>query len=143
MSRFPCFCRSAGFGPQEGQFVGVVLNLLLDADASRVAAREAVVKQYGPTAGGCRLQQCRHLARMQGIDARIAVAREKHDGRIIGARLHVLIGRVLVEIRKLLLVFGGAVFGGPVRTLLELLVAQHVQQADSRTTRPKTILDAA
>jgi len=33
------------FSPQKGELVGIVLNLLLDADAGRVAAGEAVVQQ--------------------------------------------------------------------------------------------------
>ena len=42
--------RRAGLGPQEGELVGVVLNLLVHADAGRVPAGEAVMQQDGPAA---------------------------------------------------------------------------------------------
>jgi hypothetical protein len=118
----------AGFGPEEGELIGIVLNLLLDADPGRVASAGAVVQKHGPPALRFELQQRRHLPCVKRVDPRVAVASEKHHGRIIRTLLHVLIRRLFVEIRKLLLLFGGTVLGGPVRALLELLIAEHIQK---------------
>src|ERR1700741_2588431 len=114
MRRLTRFSGSAGFCPQERKLVGVVLNLLLDADASGVAASRAVVEEDGAAAGGDRLPQHRPFAGVERIDARGAVPGEEHDGGIVRARLDVLVGRVLVKIGKLFLVFGGTILRGPV-----------------------------
>ena len=76
----------AGFCPKECELVRIVLNLLVDADSSRVASANAIVQQHGTTAGrGC-LQQCRHFARMQRRHARVAVTGEEKHGRICHCR---------------------------------------------------------
>ena len=49
-------------------------------------------------------KQGRHLARVQRVDARIAVAGEEHHRGIGCAGLHVLIGRVLQQVGELLFV---------------------------------------
>ncbi len=43
--------RLACFGPKEGELIGIVLNLLINADTCGVAAGEAVVEQNGAAAG--------------------------------------------------------------------------------------------
>jgi len=39
------------FSPQKGHLIGVVLNLLIDTDAGRVAAGETVVEKHWSAAG--------------------------------------------------------------------------------------------
>src|SRR5579863_303053 len=65
---------------------------------------------------------------MERVDALIAVAGKEHDGGKVRAGFDVLIGRVFEQVRKLLLVLCGAVFGDPVSAYKKLLVAQHVEQ---------------
>lgn len=43
--------RRSRFDPQEGHLAGVVLDLLVDTYASRVAAGETVVEKHRPAAG--------------------------------------------------------------------------------------------
>ena len=69
------------------ELIGVVLNLLLDADACGVAAGGAVVEKNGTAARRNRLQQGGHFAGVQRIDAGVAVAGEEHDGGVVGAWL--------------------------------------------------------
>ena len=80
-SRFQVACHWAGkylhlrlgrariprLGPQEGELVGIVLNLLLHAHAGGVAAPQAVVQQDGPAAGCVGLHQRRHFAGVQWV----------------------------------------------------------------------------
>src|ERR1017187_1793596 len=43
--------RLACFSPKEGELIGIVLNLLINADTGRVTAGEAVMEQNGAAAG--------------------------------------------------------------------------------------------
>src|ERR1039458_2974023 len=95
----------SGFRPQEGKFVGVVLNLLLGANAGGVTTGKTVMEKDGTSTGRGRLQQGCHLARMERIDAGVVVSGKKHYGRIGCAGFDILVGRVLEEISELSFVF--------------------------------------
>ena len=118
----------SGLRPQERELIGIVVNQLRGGDSGAVAALEAVMEQERPSARGRRLHEGCHLARVQRVDARVAVAGEEHDGRIGRARLDVLIGRIFPDPGEILLVFRRSVLGGPEVAHLEFLVAQHVEQ---------------
>src|ERR1035437_8483575 len=87
-----------GFRPQEGKFVGVVLNLLLDADAGGVTAGKTVMEKDGPSTGRGRLQQSCHLACMERVHAGVVVSGKEHYRGIGCAGLDILVGRVLEQI---------------------------------------------
>ena len=93
-----------------------------------MASLQAVVQQDGASARACALHQGRHFAGVHRVDAGVAVAGEEEDGRIFGSGVDVLVGRILIDIRKILGILGGAVLGGPGAAHLEVLVAQHVEQ---------------
>ena len=78
--------RRSGFSPEKAELIGVVLDLLIHADARRVSTGETVVEQNGTIAFRRRLQKCSHLARMQRIDTGVAIAGEEHDCRIFRSR---------------------------------------------------------
>ena len=63
------------------------------------AALQAVVQQNRPSARSRRLHQGRHLPRIHWIDPRIAVSRKEEDRRIFRPRLHVLVRRILQNVR--------------------------------------------
>src|ERR1700742_2898004 len=65
---------------------------------------------------------------MKRIDACIAIASEKHYGRISYSRLHVLVRRIAEKVTKLYFVICRSVFGGPVRPLQKMVVTQHIEQ---------------
>src|ERR1035437_806924 len=65
---------------------------------------------------------------MERIDAGGAGAGEKHHGGVCRTRLYVVVGRVFQQVGELLFLVGGAVFGGPLRALKELLIAQHIEE---------------
>ncbi len=93
--------RGSCFGPEEAELVGIVLDLLVDADAGRVSAGEAVVEQNGTAAGRSGLEKCGHFAGVKRVDAGVAVAGEEHDGGIGGAGLYVVVGRVFEQVEEL------------------------------------------
>src|ERR1035438_5974600 len=98
-------CWLCGFGPEEGKPVGIVLNLLVGTHTAAVSYRLARVEQDGPAAGGGRLQQGRHLTGVERVRKRIGfAASEKQDRRIGRSGLHVLVGRELEQMHKLLVV---------------------------------------
>src|SRR5436305_719572 len=87
-----------------------------------------VMQKDGPGTARLRLHQRRHLAGVQWVDARVRVAGIEHDGGILYPGLHVLIRRVLDDVRELLRVFGVAVLGGPPPADEEVLETNHVEQ---------------
>ena len=120
--------RVYGFGPQEGKLVCIVLNLLGNAHPGGVTAGKAVMEQNRPPAGRSRLQEGRHLARMERVNTGVVVSSEEHHRGISRGRPDVLVGRVPEQIAELLFVLRGAIFRLPVRAHKKILVAQHIQQ---------------
>ena len=66
--------RLSRFCPQESELVCRILDFLFHAHAGGVPAGNAVVQKNWPPAGRIRLQQRRHLARVQRIHPRVAGA---------------------------------------------------------------------
>src|SRR5579863_5480542 len=124
---------------QECQLVGGLIDLLAERTAARVARLGIVIEQDRAIGTVGPLQQSRHLARVQWVDAGVAVAANQKHRWIPGAFLHMLIRRVGIQVLKLLGVLGRTIFRHPKAPHQELLVTQHVQQRVAAHDRPEKI----
>src|SRR5208282_5248323 len=76
--------------PQERQFICGVFNGLGDGNARAMPAYRLVVQEDRPVAGVIGLDELGHFARVQRVDACIAVACVEHDRGVLCARFHVV-----------------------------------------------------
>lgn len=76
---------------EEAEAIGLVLDLLADRRAARVARFRVVLQQHWPIGTCSRLDECRHLACVQRRDPRVAVTGDEEDRRKVGPRHHVVI----------------------------------------------------
>ena len=74
------------------------------------------------------LQPGRHLARVQRIDARVALGGGDQDRRVGGPVTHMVVGRIRREPPELLGIIGRAVLRYPQPGDQESMIAQHVEQ---------------
>src|SRR6266478_7937877 len=120
--------RNAELPEEVAEDVGVFLDDFVDGAAARVAGLRVVEEQDGTVRAGGGLEARGHFSRVQGRDARVAVARDEERGRILGSVDDAVIGRVGVQVRKLAEVLSATVLGNPVWAFQEFLIAQHVQK---------------
>jgi len=113
---------------EKAHFIREVRDELTHRLSGRVASLGIVMEEDRPVRPGRRLEQSAHFARVQGVDARVAIPCYEKHRRIFPARHHVLVGRVSIEAFELLGVIGRAVFRNPILRDQEFLITHHVEQ---------------
>src|SRR2546422_8900421 len=86
--------RNAELPEEVAEDIGVFLDDFVDGAAARVAGLRVVEEQDGTVRAGGGLEARGHFSRVQGRDARVAVARDEERGRILGSVDDAVIGRV-------------------------------------------------
>ena len=71
-----------------------------------MAAEGLIVEENWAVVDVVGLNECGHLARVERVDSGVAVSGIEHDGGKFHSGLHVVIWRVLEEVRELVFIVG-------------------------------------
>ena len=99
---------------QEFPRIHGLIDRLGNGQSRRMAGVGIVSQQNGPVRRRGRLKPRRHFARVQGINARIAIPGYQKHGGIFSAGLYVLIRRIGGEMLELRGIVGSALLGNPI-----------------------------